>query len=97
MTFARRISIPAIAGILTLSSLLVFAQDASRPVFRVKVDMVVLGFTVTDSKGRYINGLKPKDFRIMEDTIVQKLRGGRASWLADLRRRAIAPRRVRGR
>jgi VWFA-related protein len=47
------------------------AQD--RPVFRVKVDMVVLGFNVTDSKGKYVNGLKPKDFRILEDGIVQKV------------------------
>jgi VWFA-related protein len=49
----------------------VAAQE--RPVFRVKVDMVVLGFTVTDSKGKYVNGLKPKDFRILEDGIVQKV------------------------
>jgi VWFA-related protein len=35
--------------------------------------MVVLGFTVTDSKGRYQTGLKPKDFRVTEDGIVQKL------------------------
>jgi Ca-activated chloride channel homolog len=42
-------------------------------VFRVKVDMVVLSFTVTDSKGRYINGLKPKDFKIREDGIAQKM------------------------
>ena len=49
------------------------AQDSSRPTFRVKVDMVVLGFTVTDSKGRYVNGLKPKDFKITEDGIAQKL------------------------
>ncbi|MEP6538307.1 MAG: VWA domain-containing protein, partial [Bryobacteraceae bacterium] len=41
--------------------------------FRVKVELVVLGFTVTDSKGRYINGLKHKDFRILEDGIVQKI------------------------
>ncbi len=53
------------------ASLWLHAQD--RPVFRVKVDMVVLGFTVTDSKGKYVNGLKPKDFRILEDGIVQKL------------------------
>ena len=46
-------------------------QD-QRPVFRVKVDMVVLSFTVTDSKGRYVNGLKPGDFRILEDGIAQK-------------------------
>lgn len=43
----------------------VFGQDAGRPTFRVKVDMVVLSFTVTDSKGRYVNGLKPADFRIL--------------------------------
>ena len=50
------------------------AQDAGqRPVFRVKVDMVVLAFTVTDSKNHYINGLKPADFRIYEDGIPQKI------------------------
>ena len=47
------------------------AQD--RPTFRIKVDMVVLSFTVTDSKGHYINGLKPADFKITEDGIVQKV------------------------
>ena len=50
---------------------LALAQD--RPTFRVKVDMVVLSFTITDNKGRYINGLQPKDFRILEDGIPQKL------------------------
>jgi VWFA-related protein len=51
------------------------AQDQStdRPTFRVKVDMVVLSFTVTDSKGKYVNGLKPKDFKVYEDEIPQKL------------------------
>ncbi len=49
------------------------AQDSSRPVFRVKVELVVLSFTVTDNKGRYINGLKPSDFRVLEDGIPQKL------------------------
>jgi Ca-activated chloride channel homolog len=48
------------------------AQD--RPVFRVKVDLVVLSFTVTDNKGHYVNGLKAKDFRILEDGIPQKIR-----------------------
>ena len=47
------------------------AQD--RPTFRIKVDMVVLSFTVTDAKGKYINGLKPADFRVTEDGIVQKI------------------------
>ena len=53
------------------AALFLYAQE--RPVFRVKVDMVVLGFTVTDSKGKYMTGLKPKDFRVLEDGIVQKL------------------------
>ncbi|MGP0072777.1 MAG: VWA domain-containing protein [Bryobacteraceae bacterium] len=48
------------------------AQD-QRPTFRVKVDMVVLSFTVTDSKGHYINGLKPSDFHLSEDGIAQKI------------------------
>ncbi len=49
------------------------AQERPSTIFRVKVDMVVLSYTVTDSKGRYINGLKPTDFRILEDGIPQKL------------------------
>ncbi len=52
---------------------LMSGQEGQRPVFRVKVDMVVLSFTVTDSKGRYINGLKPGDFRVLEDGITQKI------------------------
>lgn len=53
--------------------MLLKAQDSQRPIFRVKVDMVVLNFQVTDSKNRYINGLKPTDFRIYEDGILQKV------------------------
>ncbi|MEZ5356049.1 MAG: VWA domain-containing protein [Bryobacteraceae bacterium] len=49
------------------------AEGEDRPTFRVKVDMVVLSFTVTDNKGRYVNGLKPSDFRILEDGITQKV------------------------
>ena len=47
------------------------AQD--RPTFRIKVDMVVLSFTITDNKGKYVNDLKPKDFRILEDSIPQTI------------------------
>ena len=47
------------------------AQD--RPTFRIKVDLVVLSFTITDNKGHYVNGLKASDFRILEDGIPQKL------------------------
>jgi Ca-activated chloride channel homolog len=58
-------------GLIFVLVALAVAQD--RPTFRVKVDMVVLSFTVTDSKGHYINGLLPKDFKILEDGIPQKL------------------------
>ncbi len=53
-----------------------FAQQptqAEKPTFRTEVNMVVLSFTVTDSKGRYKNDLKHTDFRILEDGIVQKM------------------------
>ncbi len=61
-----------LAGSLALFSSNLRAQE-QRPTFRVKVDMVVLSFTVTDSKGHYINGLKPSDFRLTEDNIAQKI------------------------
>ena len=44
------------------------AQDARPPVFWVR-----LSLEVTDARGRYINGLKPGDFRILEDGIPQKI------------------------
>ncbi len=53
------------------SALWLYAQDETT--FRVKVDMVVLGFTVLDQKGKYVNGLKPKDFKIYEDDISEKI------------------------
>ena len=59
-------------GILGSGGLL-WLSAQERPTFRIKVDMVVLSFTVTDSKGKYINGLKPSDFRVTEDGIVQKI------------------------
>jgi hypothetical protein len=59
---------------LAAGGVLLRAQEGGqRPVFRVKVDLVVLSFTVTDSKNNYINGLKPSDFRIFEDGIIQKM------------------------
>jgi Ca-activated chloride channel family protein len=58
-------------ALLFLVVALALAQD--RPTFRVKVDLVVLSFTITDTKGHYVNGLQPKDFRILEDGIPQKL------------------------
>jgi VWFA-related protein len=61
------------AGATAVQGFTALGQERGSPTFRVKVDMVVLSFTVTDNKGRYINGLKPTDFRILEDGIPQKL------------------------
>ncbi len=63
----------ACLGSLSLFGGLLSAQERPSTVFRVKVDMVVLSFTVTDSKGRYINALKPTDFKVSEDGIPQKV------------------------
>ena len=68
MTLSRRGFLAAAAG-----GTLLRAQQPQGPVFRVKVDMVVHSFQVTDSKNHYINGLKPADFRIFEDGIPQKI------------------------
>ena len=66
MTLLKK-SLLAATGMLVPGTLWLLAQE--RPTFRIKVDMVVLSFTVTDSKGHYINGLKPADFRVTEDGI----------------------------
>src|SRR5438045_2643461 len=70
MTISRR----GFIGITTGAAAVLRAQD-QRPGFRVRVDvnMVVLSFQVTDNKNHDINGLKPSDFRIYEDGILQKV------------------------
>jgi Ca-activated chloride channel family protein len=46
------------------------AQDS--PNFHVVVNMVQLNVAVTDKRGNYITGLRPQDFAIIEDGIVEK-------------------------
>jgi Ca-activated chloride channel homolog len=66
-------AIGAISLLALPSAFWVHAQDQDQTTFHVKVDMVVLSFTVTDTKNKYVNGLKPGDFRIYEDDIPQKM------------------------
>jgi Ca-activated chloride channel homolog len=65
------------AAITTVAALItgfwLHAQEPDAAIFHVKVDMVVLGFTVTDQKNKYVNGLKPTDLKVFEDDIPQKL------------------------
>jgi Ca-activated chloride channel family protein len=67
----RRKGFVAVAVGVTGALAWLYAQE--RPTFRIKVDMVVLSFEVTDNKGHYVNGLKPSDFRITEDGIKEKI------------------------
>lgn len=69
---ARALMATAVAGAI-LAGAWLLAQEAPVPVFHSRVDLVVLTFTVVDSKGKYVNGLKPSDFRITEDGIPQKM------------------------
>ena len=71
MKRVKRIAILGTA--LATSGTLAWLWAQERPTFRIKVDMVVVSFTVTDSKGKYINNLKPSDVKILEDGIPQKI------------------------
>ena len=65
----RIITVTAILSV--MAGLWLYAQDQST--FRVKVELVVLSFAVTDNKGKYVTGLKPSDLAIYEDDIRQKM------------------------
>src|SRR5690242_16772955 len=72
----NRLPRAAAAGALmaaTGAGIWLFAQEGPTPIFKAKVDLVVLSFTVTDNKGKYVNGLKPADFKVLEDGIPEKL------------------------
>src|SRR5579859_6931649 len=48
------------------------ASAQSNPDIHVVVNMVQLNVAVTDKKGNYITNLKPQNFAIYEDGILQK-------------------------
>jgi len=54
----NRYATTAFLGMASLLAGTLGAQEKAGTVFRVKVDMVGLSFTVTDSRGHYVNGLK---------------------------------------
>ena len=64
-------SLTALSAMLTLGTGVPIAgQD--NPDIHVVVNMVQLNVAVTDKKGNYVTGLKPSDFVILEDGIVEK-------------------------
>ncbi len=74
MRIPFRISGPiVIAGIAACLWLRAQDQNPDQTTFHVKVDMVVLSFDITDTHGKYVNGIKPSDFKVYEDDIPQKV------------------------
>src|SRR5271163_1762882 len=49
------------------------AQESGPPRINVTVDLVQLNVAVTDSKGKYVTGLRPEDFIIAEDGIPEDI------------------------
>src|ERR1700751_1953183 len=49
------------------------AQVAVDQKIHIVVDLVQLNVAVTDKKGNYVTGLRPEDFEITEDRILQKI------------------------
>src|SRR6202049_2854578 len=49
------------------------AEAQERPDLHVVFNMVQLNVAVTDKKGNYVTGLRPKDFAIIEDGITEKV------------------------
>jgi VWFA-related protein len=69
----RRIAIVGFAALSFAGAGMWLSGQEPVTVFKSKVDLVVLSFTVTDNKGKYVNGLKPSDFKVTEDGIAEKL------------------------
>jgi VWFA-related protein len=64
----------ALAGLLAVAlTLSAQVRPKSHDTIRVDVDLVVLHATVVDSKGRLVTDLKPENFRVYENEVVQKL------------------------
>ncbi len=69
-------TLPGAAGVAALGQpekLLAQSLGDDQALFRVEVDLVVLNVAVTDRRGNYIRGLKPDDFRVLEDGVSQDL------------------------
>src|SRR4051794_21278438 len=66
----------AVPALLVVPSGFVLAARGTpqAPVFRSGVDLVNLGVTVTDRKGRLVTGLKAGDFEVYEDGRKQAIR-----------------------
>src|SRR5579859_554459 len=59
-------------SVLLMLGLRVHTKAQENPDIHVVVNMVQLNVAVTDKKGNYVTGLKPSDFTILEDGILER-------------------------
>jgi Ca-activated chloride channel family protein len=70
---ARKLFLLILISLIFLLSGQTGIEAQESPNFHVVVNMVQLNVAVTDKKGNYITGLRPEDFAIAEDGIVEKV------------------------
>jgi VWFA-related protein len=58
---------------LTLLCAASLSQQSSEYVFHAESDLVLVNVTVKDKSGKFVAGLKPEDFTILEDNKLQKI------------------------
>jgi len=68
----RKLSLPAALSLVFLAGVPTCVRAQESPDIHVVVNMVQLNVAVTDKKGNYVTGLKPTDFEIVEDGLVEK-------------------------
>jgi VWFA-related protein len=76
MTFtSNRFADRAVAMLVTLSLLCpaLPAQEQTDYVFHAESDLVLVNVTVRDKNGKFVEGLKPSNFTILEDNKAQKI------------------------
>jgi len=63
----------AVSLCIVLASAATLLSQRSRTVFRANVNSVVVTFTVSDGRGRYVKDLRQKDLQVFEDGVEQKV------------------------
>src|SRR3954465_2064183 len=54
-------------------SVVIWAQDKDEDLIKVDSSIVVLNASVTDGGGKAVHGLSPKQFKVFEDGVEQKM------------------------
>ena len=60
-----------LAALVLLAGTAVVAQDQGSFRFKSGVELINVTATVTDERGRFVSGLRPEDFAVYEDDVLQ--------------------------